>query len=420
MSPLAAFPIMMGSCALLMPWCSIRFVRTSAYDPKASFGLTALGIVGVLIAAFIVKSLPLDVLRWVVVVVILYTSIVMFRSIRKKDGPTTPAEACETKIERSTGNQSSGRTARLNRASIFAPGDADEAEARLEILEDESRLVRLRRSSNRDRGSPGVRESASRAASAEGYSTTNLDDLLPAASAYSARAPKILPSWRKMSPSPNVKIRLKRDGPADEALGAGDLLFRRQERRRGAGPGAHRAICPRTVFASAIIAGTASSSFGKLFTWRKYRPLRIVNWAVSLEFRGGIPAKRRFLAAFHEIDPESRFGTRHFIDLDRDLGRAPHIVLDDDALEPELEEKVGTPVDVVEQVGLDEDGRLSRRASSPGRNRLPEGRSRAAASDRGSQHEDRGAERERVSSLSTRRSTLILSGAIRPRPSFSA
>jgi uncharacterized membrane protein YfcA len=95
MSPLAAFPIMMGSCALLMPWCSIRFVRTSAYDPKASFGLTALGIVGVLIAAFIVKSLPLTILKWVVVLVILYTAIVMFRSIRKKAGPETPAEACK-------------------------------------------------------------------------------------------------------------------------------------------------------------------------------------------------------------------------------------------------------------------------------------------------------------------------------------
>jgi uncharacterized membrane protein YfcA len=95
MNPLAAFPIMMGSCALLMPWCSIRFVRTSAYDPKASFGLTALGIVGVLIAAYIVKSLPLGVLRWVVMAVILYTSIAMFRSIKKPAGPATAAEACE-------------------------------------------------------------------------------------------------------------------------------------------------------------------------------------------------------------------------------------------------------------------------------------------------------------------------------------
>jgi len=96
MNPRAAFPIMMGSCALLMPWCSIRFVRTSAYDPKASFGLTALGIVGVFIAAFIVKSLPLTALKWVVVVVILYTSFMMFRSITKKAAPGTPSEACRS------------------------------------------------------------------------------------------------------------------------------------------------------------------------------------------------------------------------------------------------------------------------------------------------------------------------------------
>lgn len=96
MNPRAAFPIMMGACALLMPWCSIRFVRTSSYDPKASFGLTALGIVGVLIAAYIVKSLPLTILKWVVVVVILYTSIMMFRSIKKKDSPATSSEACRS------------------------------------------------------------------------------------------------------------------------------------------------------------------------------------------------------------------------------------------------------------------------------------------------------------------------------------
>jgi uncharacterized membrane protein YfcA len=93
MNPRAAFPIMMGSCALLMPWCSIRFVRMSAYDPKAAFGLTAPGIIGVFIAAFIVKSLPLTALKWVVVVVILYTSFVMFRSITKKAAPETPPEA---------------------------------------------------------------------------------------------------------------------------------------------------------------------------------------------------------------------------------------------------------------------------------------------------------------------------------------
>jgi len=93
MNPRAAFPIMMGSAALLMPWAGLKFVRESAYDPKASFGLTSLGIVGVLIAAFIVKSLPLTVLKWVVVFVILYTSSMMFRSVFKKARAPVPSEA---------------------------------------------------------------------------------------------------------------------------------------------------------------------------------------------------------------------------------------------------------------------------------------------------------------------------------------
>jgi len=96
MHPQAAFPIMMGACALLMPWCSLRFIKEASYDPKAAFGLTILGVVGVLIAAYIVKSLPLTILKWVVVVVILYTSVMMFQSVRKKKGAATPAEACQS------------------------------------------------------------------------------------------------------------------------------------------------------------------------------------------------------------------------------------------------------------------------------------------------------------------------------------
>lgn len=77
MSPQVAFPIMMGSCAFLMPPASIRFIREKAYNRKAAVAMAIPGIVAVAIAAFIVKSLPLDVLRWVVIVVILYTSGVM-------------------------------------------------------------------------------------------------------------------------------------------------------------------------------------------------------------------------------------------------------------------------------------------------------------------------------------------------------
>ena len=80
MSPQVAFPIMMGSCAFLMPPASIRFIREGAYNRKAAVGMAIPSIFAVLIAAFIVKSLPLDTLRWVVIVVILYTSSVMLRA----------------------------------------------------------------------------------------------------------------------------------------------------------------------------------------------------------------------------------------------------------------------------------------------------------------------------------------------------
>jgi uncharacterized membrane protein YfcA len=80
MSPRVAFPIMMGSCAFLMPPASIRFIREGAYHRKAAVAMAIPGVVAVLIAAFIVKSLPLDILRWGVIVVILYTSAVMLRA----------------------------------------------------------------------------------------------------------------------------------------------------------------------------------------------------------------------------------------------------------------------------------------------------------------------------------------------------
>jgi len=80
MSPQVAFPIMMGSCAFLMPPASIRFIRESAYNKKAALAMAIPGVVAVIIAAFMVKSLPLDLLKWLVIVVILCTSFVMLRA----------------------------------------------------------------------------------------------------------------------------------------------------------------------------------------------------------------------------------------------------------------------------------------------------------------------------------------------------
>ncbi|HVZ95299.1 MAG TPA: sulfite exporter TauE/SafE family protein [Chitinophagaceae bacterium] len=79
MSPITAFPIMMGSCAFLMPLASARFIAKGAYNRKASFSMAIAGTVAVLIAAFIVKSLPLEILKWLVLGVIIITAIVMLR-----------------------------------------------------------------------------------------------------------------------------------------------------------------------------------------------------------------------------------------------------------------------------------------------------------------------------------------------------
>jgi uncharacterized membrane protein YfcA len=77
MSPKAAFPIMMGSCAFLMPVGSLRFIREKSYSLRAALGLAIGGVPGVLLAAYIVKELPLYAVRWLVVVVVVYTAITM-------------------------------------------------------------------------------------------------------------------------------------------------------------------------------------------------------------------------------------------------------------------------------------------------------------------------------------------------------
>lgn len=83
MSPITAFPIMMGSCAFLMPVAALRFVRAGRYDLRAALGLALAGLPGVLIAAFIVRSLPLVWLRWLVVAVAIYAASLMLLSARR-------------------------------------------------------------------------------------------------------------------------------------------------------------------------------------------------------------------------------------------------------------------------------------------------------------------------------------------------
>ena len=67
----------MGSCAFLMPISSVKFVKTRTYHVQAALGLAIGGLPAALIAALIVKSLPLEVVRWLVVVVVVYTALNM-------------------------------------------------------------------------------------------------------------------------------------------------------------------------------------------------------------------------------------------------------------------------------------------------------------------------------------------------------
>lgn len=74
------FPIMMCSCAFLMPLASVPFVRAGSYDPRAALGLTLGGVPAVFAAVFLVKSLPLYWVKWLVAVVIVYTAVGLLRS----------------------------------------------------------------------------------------------------------------------------------------------------------------------------------------------------------------------------------------------------------------------------------------------------------------------------------------------------
>ncbi len=85
MHPLAAFPIMMGACALLQPVAALRFFQTGKFAWGPTLGLAFAGVFGVLVAAYIVKSLPLMALRWVVIAVVAYAAFAMLRSAARAE-----------------------------------------------------------------------------------------------------------------------------------------------------------------------------------------------------------------------------------------------------------------------------------------------------------------------------------------------
>ncbi|HEY4588284.1 MAG TPA: sulfite exporter TauE/SafE family protein, partial [Thermoanaerobaculia bacterium] len=84
MSPQSAFPIMMGSCAFLMPVASTQFIRHGSYALRPALGLALGGMPAVLAAAFIVKSMSLDTVRILVVLVVSYTAVTLLRAAARE------------------------------------------------------------------------------------------------------------------------------------------------------------------------------------------------------------------------------------------------------------------------------------------------------------------------------------------------
>jgi uncharacterized membrane protein YfcA len=84
MTPGAAFPIMMGSCAFLMPIGGVRFIKEGSYSLPAAIIMSLAGLPAVLLAAYVIISMNVDKLRWVVFFVVICTATMMLRSAMRE------------------------------------------------------------------------------------------------------------------------------------------------------------------------------------------------------------------------------------------------------------------------------------------------------------------------------------------------
>jgi uncharacterized membrane protein YfcA len=94
MDPRLCFPIMAGGAAMAAAGASSRYVSKGEVDMRIAVGLTLGGVPAVLVAAFLVKSMPVETLRWLVVAVVVYAAAVILRSAARGARPVlTPEEA---------------------------------------------------------------------------------------------------------------------------------------------------------------------------------------------------------------------------------------------------------------------------------------------------------------------------------------
>jgi uncharacterized membrane protein YfcA len=95
MDPRLVFPIMAAGAAVTGAGACVRHIQMGKMDLRVVVGLGIGGIPAVLVAAFVVKTMPLELLRWLVIVVVLYAAAVMGRAamLGRCLEPLTPEEA---------------------------------------------------------------------------------------------------------------------------------------------------------------------------------------------------------------------------------------------------------------------------------------------------------------------------------------
>lgn len=93
LNPGVAFPIMMGACTFSVPVGSMQFIKFDSYSRKITLFASTAGVIGVLVAAFVVKSMDVSALQWLVAAVILYSAVTMIMSTLKETKVETDAAA---------------------------------------------------------------------------------------------------------------------------------------------------------------------------------------------------------------------------------------------------------------------------------------------------------------------------------------
>jgi uncharacterized membrane protein YfcA len=93
MDPRLCFPVMAFGGALTVVGASSRHITIGEIDLRIVIGMALGGVPAVLIAAFAVKSMPIEVLRWLVTAVVLYAAVVMLRAAARPEARVAKAPA---------------------------------------------------------------------------------------------------------------------------------------------------------------------------------------------------------------------------------------------------------------------------------------------------------------------------------------